>query len=82
MSLSDLDPILVPPKRLACMGATSVARELDLAFLWEQLDVTDSDLSKHIEARVDAGCLRTRKTGRGSLRRTWIAITAEGRVAF
>ena len=82
VTLDGLDPVLTPPKRLACMGATSVADRVDFAFLADYLGLSDSDLSKQLRALVDAGYLTSTKTGKGATRRTWLAITDDGRRAL
>jgi len=70
MTLDGLDPLLTPPKRLACMGAVSVANKVDFVFLADYLGLSDSDLSKQRKALVSAGSLTSTKTGRGVNRRT------------
>lgn len=82
MTLDGLDPVLTPPKRLACMGAASAADRVDFAFLAGYLGLTDSDLSKQLKALVDAGYLTSVKTGKGATRRTWLTITDDGRQAL
>lgn len=82
MTLGDLDPILSTPKRLAAMGIISTARKVDFSYIRDQLEVSDSDLSKQLKPLVDGGYVSTRKTGRGVTRRTWISITAEGAAAL
>lgn len=78
MGLDDLDPILNPPKRLACLGALAAVRTVEFAALRDLLRVSDSDLSKQLKALGDAGYLTSSKTGRGAERRTWLAITDLG----
>ncbi len=82
MSLDALDPILTPPKRLACLGAIAAVKKLDFAALRDLLDISDSDLSKQLKALADAGYITSEKTGRGSTRRMWLMITPTGRQAL
>ncbi len=82
MSLDELDPVLISPKRLACLGAAAAARKVEFASLRELLDLSDSDLSKQLKALVDAGYLESEKTGKGAGRRTWLTITKPGRRAL
>ncbi len=82
MSLSDLDPVLTPPKRLACMGAVAAAAKVEFSSLRDLLDLSDSDLSKQLKVLVDAGYIKSNKTGKASTRRTWLSITKPGRAAL
>ena len=82
MTLGDLDPVLSTPKRLAAMGIISAARKVDFSFIRDQLDLSDSDLSKQLKPLVDCGYIATNKTGRGVTRRTWVSITSQGAVAL
>lgn len=82
MTLDGLDPVLTPPKRLACMGAVAAADNVDFSFLAEYLGLSDSDLSKQLKALVEADYLTATKTGKGASRRTWLTITDLGRKAL
>lgn len=82
MSLDDLDSVLVPPKRLACLGAVAAGKKVEFAALRELLGLSDSDLSKHLKVLADAGYVTSHRTGKASTRRTWLAITELGRSAL
>ena len=82
MSLTELDPLLSSPKRLACLGAIAAARELEFVALRELLEISDSDLSKQLKSLSDAGYVTARKAGRASTRTTWLAATKPGRAAL
>ena len=82
MSLEDLDPVLSSSKRLACLGALSVANEVEFSFLRSRLKLGDSDLSKQLKPLVEVGYITSRKTGKGKTRRTWLVITEDGRTAL
>ena len=82
MSLTELDPLLTGPKRLAALGVLANSNNVEFAFLREVLAVSDSDLSKQMSALSDAGYVTARKTGRGRDRRTWFKISRAGRVAL
>jgi DNA-binding MarR family transcriptional regulator len=81
MSLDELDPVLVPPKRLAAAGILAASNTVEFAFLREHLGLGDSDLSKQMSALADAGYVTSRKTGKGADRRTWFKLTGSGRRA-
>lgn len=82
MSLDELDPILTPPKRLACIGAIAAGRKVEFSTLRDLLDLSDSDLSKQLKALADAGYIESRKTGKAATRRTWLSITKFGNEAL
>jgi len=64
------------------MAMLTAARWVEFSFLRENLDVTDSDLSKQMSALCDAGYATVRKHGRGPGSRTWFAATPAGRLAL
>ncbi len=82
MSLDELDPILVPPKRLACLGAVAAGRKVEFSVLRHLLDLSDSDLSKHLKVLTDAGYITSHRTGKAATRRTWLSITKPGQLAL
>lgn len=82
MSLSDLDPHLTSPKRLAAMGILSSANRIEFSYLREQLQLSDSDLSKQLKVLVDAGYVTSRRTGKGTTRASWFSMTSDGRQAL
>lgn len=50
--------------------------------LREQLELSDSDLSKQMKVLADAGYVYPRKRGIGRGGSTWYVITPRGRAAF
>lgn len=82
MSLDDLDPNLTAPKRLAAMGLLAAARKVEFSYLREQLQLTDSDLSKQLKVLLDAGYVTSERTGKGKTRASWFSITTTGRKAL
>ena len=82
MTIADLDPVIHPPKRLGALAMLSAAKWVEFSFLREQLDVSDSDLSKQMTALSEAGYAAVRKQGHGRGGKTWFAITPEGRTAL
>lgn len=82
MSLDEVDPVLLAPKRLAAVGILAASTTAEFAFLREHLGVSDSDLSKQMAALLDAGYVAVRKTGRAAQRRTWYRLTSDGRAAL
>lgn len=82
VTLDQLDPILVQPKRLAALGIIASLKKVEFTFIRDQLDVSDSDLSKQMRSLTDAGYVEARKTGKGKERTTWFAATDLGRQAL
>ncbi len=82
MSLEDLDPVIHAPKRLAAMAILAKSDAVEFAFLREQLDVSDSDLSKQMKQLVDAGYVASSKDRKGRGGTRWFRITKEGKTAF
>jgi DNA-binding MarR family transcriptional regulator len=77
--MAELDPQLQAPARLKLATMLTAATEIEFAVLRDALEVSDSVLSKHIAALVDAGYLRSRKGTHQGRRTTWIAISPVGR---
>lgn len=82
MSIEELDPVIHAPKRLGAMAMLAAAKWVEFSFLREQLDVSDSDLSKQMTALIDAGYASVKKKGHGRSGQTWFAATAQGRRAL
>ncbi len=82
MTLSNLDPLLTPPKRLAAMGIIAAATKVEFGYLRDELDLSDSDLSKQLKALADADYLTSKRTGKGKTRKSWFSITNTGQQAL
>jgi DNA-binding MarR family transcriptional regulator len=80
--MDGLDPLIHAPTRLQLVTTLSAVSEAEFATLRTVLEVSDSVLSKHVSALVDAGYLRSRKASRAGRRTTWIALTDTGRNAL
>ncbi|MBC2934291.1 MULTISPECIES: transcriptional regulator [unclassified Nocardioides] len=82
MSLGDLDPVLHAPKRLIAMAVLANTEYATFRFLKEQLDLTDSDLSKQMSALESAGYVKVNKRGRGPGSATTYTMTRPGDRAY
>jgi len=82
VSLSDLDPLLNGPKRLAVMGALANSKRIEFSFLREYLGLSKSDLSKQMAALTERGYVTSKKVGKGRTRTTWYTATPTGRDAL
>lgn len=80
--LTDLDPLLTAPKRLAIVSVLAASASTDFGFLRDHLAISDSDLSKQVSALEQAGYLTSSRTGRGRGSVTSFRITRAGRAAF
>ncbi|WP_254798577.1 transcriptional regulator [Sphingobium sp. AS12] len=74
--------VLHPPSRLQIAALLAKVSEMEFAKLRELTKVSDSVLSKHLSALVDAGYVRLRKAATGGRQRTWESLTAAGRRAL
>lgn len=82
MSLRDLDPVLHTPKRLIAMAVLANTEFATFRFLKEQLDLTDSDLSRQMSALESVGYVKIDKHGRGPGSTTTYAMTRQGDRAY
>jgi DNA-binding MarR family transcriptional regulator len=80
--MAKLDPLIHAPVRLRVVTTLSAVSEAEFAILRDALGVSDSVLSKHVSALVDAGYVRSRKGTREGRRTTWIGLTNAGRKAL
>lgn len=80
--MAGLDPLIHAPIRLRVVTTLSAVSEAEFVTLRNALGVSDSVLSKHISALVDAGYVRSRKGVQAGRRTTWIGLTATGRKAL
>jgi len=76
------DPVIHAPKRLELCALLVPLEEAEFQLLREELDVSDSVLSKHIRQLVEAGHVKVRKSNFDGRRRTWARLTRSGRKAF
>lgn len=77
-----LDPLIHAPVRLQVLAVLGSVSEVEFATLRDTAGVSDSVLSKHLSALVEAGYVRLRKAAAAGRQRTWAQITREGRRSF
>ncbi len=82
MSDGGFDPVIHPPARLQIMAVLAGVQDAEFALLRKIVKVSDSVLSKHLSALVDAGYVNLRKAALDGRQRTWAQITKPGRRAF
>ncbi len=76
------DSILHPPARLQIAAVLMQAQEAEFSLLKSITGASDSVISKHLAAMVDAGYVTLRKAALDGRQRTWARLTAIGRAAF
>lgn len=80
-ALDGLDQVIHAPKRLAAMSMLASSTSTDFAFLRDQMQISESDLSKQMASLAAAGYVTvTKSRGRGGS--TAYRITKSGRTAF
>ena len=82
MSTADLDPHLHAPARLQIAAVLSAVDSAEFARLRAVTGVSDSVLSKHLSALVEAGYVHLKKSPLDGRQRTWASFTRAGRRAF
>ena len=79
---ADIDPVIHAPVRLQICAILSAVNEAEFAAVREQVEVSDSVLSKHVKQLEDAGYVAVRKAAAAGRQRTWLGLTGKGRRAF
>ena len=77
-----LDPQLHAPARLQIATVLANVDTAEFARLKAVTGVSDSVLSKHLSALVDAGYVKLSKNTLAGRQRTWASFTRAGRKAF
>ena len=82
MKTSRFDNIIHAPNRLQICAFLVQLDEAEFQLLRDELEVSDSVLSKHIKQLEKFGYLKLRKSTVNGRQRTWVFLTDEGRQAF
>jgi DNA-binding MarR family transcriptional regulator len=80
--IDGLDPVIHVPKRLAVMAILANAPSASFRFLRDQLEISESDLSKQMSTLETAGYVTMAKDGHGRGASTTYAMTKAGRQAY
>lgn len=81
----ELNPLIHQPTRLRIMAAlVSLDREdrADFVFLRDLLELTDGNLSVHLQRLEEAGLVKVKKTFVGRRPKTWVWATTHGYESF
>ncbi|HEV8229488.1 MAG TPA: transcriptional regulator [Candidatus Limnocylindria bacterium] len=79
---NDLDDTVHQRARLGILAVLAEARRADFIFLRETLELTDGNLSRHLQVLEEAGHVRIEKVFDAKRPRTWVSATAQGRAAL
>lgn len=82
MKRTRFDTIIHAPNRLQICAFLAPLQEAEFKVLRQELDVSDSVLSKHIRQLEEAGYAEQRKSTVDGRQRTWVSLTRAGRTAF
>ena len=77
-----LDDLLSHPVRFSIAALLAVSDRADFSFVRDQIEISDSMLSKQMSALERAGYVNVRKAFVGKRGRTWLSLTSEGRRTF
>jgi len=77
-----LDDVVHQRVRLGLLAVLVEARRADFGYLRDSLELTDGNLSRHLQVLEEAGYVKVTKTFEGKRPRTWISATKAGRAAF
>lgn len=80
--MTGFDAVIHPPARLQIMAVLTEVQDAEFALLRSTTGVSDSVLSKHLSALVEAGYVALRKAASDGRSRTWASATRAGRKAF
>lgn len=78
----ELDDTVHQRVRLGILAVVMEARRVDFRFLRDTLDLTDGNLSRHLQVLEQAGFVQIAKGFEGKRPRTWVSATRLGRRAF
>jgi len=78
----ELDELLVHAVRFSIVALLAAASKVEFSFVRDEVEVTDSMLSKQISILEQAGYIKVHKGFVGKRPRTWLSLTREGRRVF
>jgi DNA-binding MarR family transcriptional regulator len=82
MTKARFDEIIHAPKRLQICSFLTPLQDAEFQVLRDELDVSDSVLSKHLKQLDAAGYVKFRKGAVNGRQRMWASMTTKGRRAF
>ena len=82
MTRPRFDHVVHAPNRLQICAMLAAVESAEFAAVRDELDVSDSVLSKHVRVLEEAGYVQVKKATVTSRQRTWLSITKAGRAAL
>ena len=82
MTKPRFDTLIHAPNRLQICAFLSPLEEAEFQVLRDELDVSDSVLSKHLKQLEEVGYVKFRKGAVNGRQRMWATLTASGRKAL
>jgi len=82
MNNEELNTVIHAPNRLQICALLNTSAELEFKLIKEQLNVSDSVLSKHLKVLEEAAYITAIKRSEVGRQRTWLSLTTLGRKAF
>jgi DNA-binding MarR family transcriptional regulator len=77
-----LDDTVHQRVRLGILAVLEEAKRADFSYLRDALDLSDGNLSRHIQVLEEGGLVKVEKGFEGRRPRTWVSATARGRRAL
>jgi DNA-binding MarR family transcriptional regulator len=78
----ELDDLLGHPIRFSILALLAAAEKAEFRFVRDELEVSDSTLSKQVSSLEEAGYVKVNKGFIGKRARTWLSVTSKGRATF
>lgn len=78
----ELDGLLGHPVRFSVVAMLAAAERAEFGFVRDNVEVTDSVLSKQMSSLQQAGYVKVSKGFVGKRPRTWLSLTKDGRRRF
>ena len=78
----ELDELLGHPVRFSIVALLAAASQADFRFVRDQVEVSDSVLSKQMSSLEQAGYVKVKKGFIGRRARTWLSLTNAGRRTY
>ena len=78
----ELDDLFGHPVRFSIVAMLAPAGKIEFSFVRDQLEISDSMLSKQVSALEQAGYVKVDKGFIGKRARTWLSITRIGQNTF
>ena len=77
-----LDDVIHAPVRFSIVATLAGVDEAEFALVRDEVEISDSVLSKQVSTLEQAGYVKVRKGYVGKRPRTWLSLTPAGRTAY